>query len=793
MPALSKARDLLLVFAVAHLLAAITALLILTRLLSRLRHPAGASAPKPIETSTASIIVAIGKPGGSQERCLGAVLEAVRLDGQAHEIIVVGDGAVRVDPPPYEAPVRVRSLSFERASAADVWLRAVESASRDVVVLLDDDTIVDPTFLRPLIDGFKDPFTFAVAPRANRWDGNTPAPQPGRGRGALRHGRLRWWSVPWTEGEVGPEPTLWAARSGCAYHRTRFLELGGFDSLYGDELADLDLCFRAWRHGWQVLSTGRSLVRRRNPASSSARSPRGDLAERDSILFHWGNLDSFGESIRSQVALIAGFLVAAREGQLNLRPLRYSAASLPRLLVRRLRYGCEASTSVETALRISSHPYHLRHHRTRGSRRDPRDERTETPASGSRLEAPDAHQVAPARPLRLLQVLPHLPYPPVHGGAVRMWNELKVLAARHQVDILSFHEPDMDPGQLRVAIARMEELGNRVRVVARRPLPTAPDLLERIVHMEMFDCPEMHEALLDMVDSCRYDAILYHKTEMGFYALPRPAPMQILVEHIVFHLAYRRQFLRRGRSWFPRTIEYLGLRRHELDRCRSFDCVLTMSATDARFLRARLPSHPCILESPNGVDTGYYRFNPDRPRGNDLLFIGSFDHSPNVDGIRFFLSTVYPLVKAAIPDVRLFIVGPGPYGSLPEVAAESSAIATGLVEDIRPFMQQCAVFVAPILAGSGTRLKILEAMSAGIPVVSTTVGAEGIEAVAGTHLLIADNPPEFAASVLRLLQEDDLRRRVQINARALVETRYDWQIIGAGLESVLYRLLPRDV
>ena len=370
-----------------------------------------------------------------------------------------------------------------------------------------------------------------------------------------------------------------------------------------------------------------------------------------------------------------------------------------------------------------------------------------------------------------------------------MWNLTKMLASRHQVDLLSFYEPNISPQEVAASLQMLRQHCNLVRAVARKPFSLRPSLADRTIHVEQFDCPEMREALLDMVDQRGYDIVQFDKTEMGQYALLRPASVQVLVEHVVFYHAYRRQFLVRGRASVSHLIDYLKLRRYELDICRSFDGVITMSGVDARFLRHRLPSHPCIAEIPNGVDTDHYFYAPSMPENHDLLFIGSFDHSPNVEGLRFFLREVFPLVKSSVPDARLFIVGPGPYHTVGEVASEPSAIATGLVEDTRPHLHGCSVFVAPILAGSGTRLKILEAMSAGIPVVSTSVGIEGIDALGESHLLVADTPRAFADSVVRLLHSPKLREQLRSNARSLVESSYEWQTIGERLEGVYRRLL----
>lgn len=392
-------------------------------------------------------------------------------------------------------------------------------------------------------------------------------------------------------------------------------------------------------------------------------------------------------------------------------------------------------------------------------------------------------------PLRILLVLPHPPYPPVHGGAVRMWNVLRTLSTRHEVNLLAFHEVGQPAAELDEVASQIGKYARQVRLVPRQPAPYGPDLFGRLIHLEMFECAEMRAALQEMTGASRYEVVQFHKLEMARYARSKPAPIQVLVEHIIFHRAYQREFLRWSRAWPARLIEFLGLRRYELKACDQFDAVLAMSEDDARYLRRRLPSHPCIVEGPNGVDSDFYQPTERTSEASDILFVGNFEHSPNVDGVRFFLREVYPVVTSAMPDARLLVVGPGHWESLPEVASDPRIVVTGRVEDTRPYLAKSAVFVAPIRAGSGTRVKILEAMAAGTPVVSTTVGIEGIEAIPGKHALVADRPRDFAAAVIRLLREPHLRDEMSVSARSLVDERYSWQVVGERLDAIYRDLI----
>ncbi|HZK66015.1 MAG TPA: glycosyltransferase family 4 protein, partial [Chloroflexota bacterium] len=641
---------------------------------------------------------------------------------------------------------------------------------------------------RRLASWFTDDKLFAVAPLVTKVGVEGEAARTGRTRGEMRFGRLRLWEAPVTDWSRRKALILFARRGEAAFRRSAYLALGGVDPLYASpDFGELDLALRAAKSGlWAVQDAGVTL--RIGQATQDVAVPP-DLRERDAILLAWRHLGN-SELPRFAAHFIARLLAFSFQGQLNLRPLRYALRSFSDMARPGNVSAPTDSRPTALALDIADAP--------QPSARLP----IPCQARGFGLFASDSHMMEAesggvtgsaangalqsieqqGSALRVLLVCPQLPYPPTHGSAVRMWNLLKQLSARHEVDLLSFVEPGMPEKELADAIAAMRPYCGEIRTVARRPFDDGPSPLDRSVHVEMFDCPQMREALAEMVERSGYDVIQYDKTEMGQYLLPGPAPTQLLVEHVVFYHAYRRQFFRGIKTPLSRLVEYLKLRRYELEVCRQADGIITMSDVDSRFLRSQLPDHPWIGDVPNGVDTGYYQYGAAMPRNHDLLFIGNYYHSPNVDGVRFFLRKVFPDIKRSVPDARLVIVGPGPYHTLPEVVGETNVVCTGLVPDTRTYMGECSVLVAPILAGSGTRLKLLEAMSAGIPVVSTSLGAEGLGAVPGTHFLAADTASDFARGVVELMDTPDARDSLRRNARKLVEERFDWAVAGHRLE-----------
>jgi glycosyltransferase involved in cell wall biosynthesis len=231
------------------------------------------------------------------------------------------------------------------------------------------------------------------------------------------------------------------------------------------------------------------------------------------------------------------------------------------------------------------------------------------------------------------------------------------------------------------------------------------------------------------------------------------------------------------------------MRRTETRYIPRFDCCLTVSRAQSALVTRLLPSvRPAVVE--NGVDCAALRPLPHG--GAALLFAGVMDYPPNADAAVFFCRSIMPLVRPLIPDAKLLIVGHSPPSQVRRLAGEPGVTVAGYVEDLIPWYSQAAVTVVPLRAGGGTRLKILESMALGRPVVSTTIGCEGLEVEHNRHILIADTPERFAGCVTRLLLDPALRDRIAAEARRLVEERYNWPAIGKRLLDV-YNGLVREL
>lgn len=400
---------------------------------------------------------------------------------------------------------------------------------------------------------------------------------------------------------------------------------------------------------------------------------------------------------------------------------------------------------------------------------------------------------------RVLIVMPYSIYPPHHGGAVRLYNLVKQLADRCELYLLIFSKEGEDREQR----AALEPFCARVDFHHWIPSITRDRFGLEPPSALLFDSKEARAKIIDIVVGFHIDVVQLEYTELGQYvsAVPRGVPV-ILTEHdIAFRSFDRRRklgFHRRfpeGSAFGSSRADSRRLQRYELKWDEEADQVHTMSVDDARFLARFLSDGAARLRVlPNGVDADYYAPSGDGSKRHDVLYVGNFQNLPNVDALEHFVADVWPLIRLRCPGARLTVVGANPSERVLRFDGADGITVLGEVADLRPVYHQHRVMVAPIRAGSGTRLKILEACAAGLPVVTTTLGAEGIEYQDGLHMLTADGAAPFADAVERVLTDDELCRRLSQAGIELVREHYDWRLVADRLwqcfEEVLADIHP---
>lgn len=405
--------------------------------------------------------------------------------------------------------------------------------------------------------------------------------------------------------------------------------------------------------------------------------------------------------------------------------------------------------------------------------------------------------------LKVLFLTPQLPYPPHQGTSIRNFHLLAHLARRHHVSLCSFvgeQQSETDLGPLPDLCQTVEMEPQPERTLLQRAWTTLtsplPDMALRLASSAF------HRCLAAWLAREEFDVVEVEGIEMARYlhqvARTRGEGLPALVfdDHNAEYLLQQRAFAtdrRHVRRWLGAAyslIQWQKLRRYEALTCRRADRVVAVSEADAQALVRLVPGlQPVVV--PNGVDTEAYRafITPsDFPPLHQpaLVFTGKMDFRPNVDGVLWFWSEVWPRIRAEAPGAHFYVVGQRPHARLAPLAEDPSVTVTGFVPDVRPYIAQATVYVIPLRIGGGTRLKVLEAMAMGKAIVSTSLGCEGFPLRSGTHLLVGDTPRAFADAVLALLQDAPRRRTLGAAAQNLAATQYDWAAIVPRLEEVLW-------
>ena len=390
--------------------------------------------------------------------------------------------------------------------------------------------------------------------------------------------------------------------------------------------------------------------------------------------------------------------------------------------------------------------------------------------------------------MRILVITDHLPYPPSSGTSIRNYSLITRIAREHEVWLCHFAghgEPDRGMTHLLQFCAGIESVKKNRERAWGQPLTALRYLLAgRPVELKYYWSVEMADTIRRLTSRIDFDVIDIVDSYMGLYldALsPSKRRGTVLTFIDVVFEKYRR--ISKLEPRLPRKLRtkvYADtMRRWEPSLAGRFQRCITVSDPDRQLL---LSSNPRLRIDvvPNGIDTKTHRVLPYESDKPVLIFVGNLEYRPNIDAMLYFCGTVRPHIRAAIPKLELLIVGLNPPKEIQQLAG-SDVQVIGSVEDVGSYYQRSLACVVPLRAGGGTRLKILEAMAFGRPVVSTSIGCEGLEVVDGQHLLIADSPEEFAAQTIRLLTDKPLRESLIRRARELVVSRYDWDIIAQQL------------
>ena len=395
--------------------------------------------------------------------------------------------------------------------------------------------------------------------------------------------------------------------------------------------------------------------------------------------------------------------------------------------------------------------------------------------------------------MKLIWLSHFVPYPPKGGNLQRSYNLIRQASRSYQITLVALNFLGESPERLR---SHAEELKKNCERVEFWELPypwRGARWQVAALASPLFRVPFSCRALYSPDLRSRWEQILrdtpgallhLDSIDLGLF-VPSAKGFRKVLNH---HNCESAMALRRAQREPNRlkkaflALQARELRRMEKSICADFDNNLVVSDEDANQLRAIQPrARFSVVE--NGVDVNYFQPAQEQEEANTLAFTGLLDWYPNVSGIRFFVREVWPLVKNKFADARLCLAGKNPAEEVLAFAqADANIVVSPNPDDMRPILGRAAVCICPLLEGGGTRLKILDALAMGKPMVTTTIGCEGLRVTHGENILVADTPRGFADSIVQLFENQGLRRKIGAAGRALVEREYCWEKIGEQLE-----------
>jgi glycosyltransferase involved in cell wall biosynthesis len=392
--------------------------------------------------------------------------------------------------------------------------------------------------------------------------------------------------------------------------------------------------------------------------------------------------------------------------------------------------------------------------------------------------------------MKLLWVKSDFLHPTDRGAQIRTLEMLKRLNRRNTVHYIALRSPGETEGPARAHEYSSQSCAVDHFVPDKTSARFAAQLVRGLfdplpVAVSRFRSAAMRSEIEALTAREKFDAVV---CDFLFPAANMPDLSAVtLFQHNVEALIWRRRVEHATgplQRWYLKT-QARRMEKFEGDVCRAVRSIVAVSEQDADIMRREYGARR-VSAVPTGVDIDYFARPPQPERKADLVFIGSMDWMPNIDGAAWFVREILPLIRKQAPDCTVAIAGRRPTTELTALAArDSRIIITGTVADIRPWLWGSAVSIVPLRIGGGTRIKIYEAMAAGTPVVSTTVGAEGLDVTHGETILLADEPHDFADACIALLRDKAESARIASAAWERVSSRYSWDAVAAAFEGML--------
>lgn len=394
-----------------------------------------------------------------------------------------------------------------------------------------------------------------------------------------------------------------------------------------------------------------------------------------------------------------------------------------------------------------------------------------------------------------------VPYPPVGGNYQRSYNLLREISRLHNIYLLAikhkkFTHPDIHMAQAKSELRRFCRYVEIIDVSSKTDgLAFYKNLIKSILFVkpfsfEILNSSKFKRLIIELTDKIYFDIIHYDSLGLAGYVdcgndIPHILNHHDIESHKVKSIMMRESSLIKKMIYL---VEAVKLSRYEKHYCKKFDLNIVVSELDRIRLKTNSPNlNTEIID--NGVDIQYFSPQFNLNNENVLIFAGRLDSFSNKEGMLFFCKQVWPLLKRKKHDLRFIIIGKNPPRKLINLAKTDESIELRrYVDDVRPFFASATLFVCFIRSGGGTRIKILDALSMAMPIVSTSIGCEGLDIEPDKDLIIADKPEEFAEEVLRIINNKGLRKFLSENARNKAVSRYSWDIIGENARQIYSNL-----
>lgn len=719
------------------------------------------AADRLVDRTAVSVVIPTWNGRHHLEANLGSVAAALG-DYPGSEIIVVDNGSsdgtaafLKERHPEVRVLEHNKNLGFGGGSNS-----GLEAAANDVVVLLNNDMRVEKGFLAPLLEPFDDAKVFGVSAQILFSDPNKRREETGVTAGRWTQGRLALGHV-LDDSIDRPFPIFYAGGGSTAYDRRKFLELGGFDELLRPfYMEDVDVSYLAWKRGWKVLYAGRSIVYHEHRGTIGKHFSQFDIqriVHQNHLLFLWKNIHEpgrlIGHLLWTWLAMIACCLAGPG-------PMRPSARAFLAAASRTLG-ACRSRMRARRLAAVSD---------TEALRR---------PLGGYYRDRFAPMETSP-RELNVLFVSPYSISPPIHGGAVFMHETVERLSKLCRLHLLCLVD---EPEELASNVAFGERCAS-AKVVTRWGDHSHSRSVILPHAVQHFWHPEFEWNLHKEIYQKEIDVLQLEYTQLAIYAQDFRRIGRFLFEHDVYFQSVWRGIAGETSSTlrWKRIYEYLRALRFERRAIQRFDEVHLCTAANRRFLESYLSESPPLYEGLRaGIDVERYRYVDSGRESNTLLFVGNFRHPPNQEALTWFVREVLPAILEKRRQTRLLVVGAQASQTFADSVSGPDVEFVGEVDDIREPLSRYSVFLAPILTGSGVRVKLLEAFAAGIPVVSTPLGAEGLTDTEAVIAALAEGAQSFAERVLHLLENPKDAQKMARAARLEVEANWDSATITRSL------------